>query len=560
MTADSSPPLTWVSKRDGRLVPFEADKISRALFAATEDLGHPDAFLARELTDGVLHFLAAECEGRTPTTAQVADVVTKVVRELGHPALSQSFARFTRECVANGSATEPLPAQSEPTPLLWNEVTRAMDAGLPAAALAWRLSGACLREYSRRTVFARDLMAVHDLGLLRLENLHAPLELAAALVPSAIQEGVWADDVRNCVGEGAVIDSPEYTLIQTDGDAAEYVRGLRTGLRDAGLHAVVNLNCAQPPVWAGELAEGPLFSAQRQPPDRLRLAATADALVDQLPGNDLVRIDWHLAEADLAPDGAARLHRLVRRAVEGANVAFVFDRPNRPVALAEGINRRHPAALLRVGLNLPLLAEQSGTTADAGLFLQKMASLARMALSAAAQKRDFLRRQSTARPALARGFLLDRARLVVVPIGLDAVVTTIAQRRLAEGGAALELGRQIVQRLREVLSHDGKGRHLDACVDGPAASGLLDSVKGVEGLTAWDSEATPKQQLRTAGGLHGIAEHGTAALRSSPERPLSAEALVELLHYVWHKTDVVRLRCIRPVSISHQLTASWATG
>src|SRR4051795_9952581 len=85
-------PPAWVSKRDGRLVPFEADKISRALFAATEGLGRPDAFLARELADGAVHFLAAECEGQIPTTQQIAEVVVKVVRELGHPALAAAFA------------------------------------------------------------------------------------------------------------------------------------------------------------------------------------------------------------------------------------------------------------------------------------------------------------------------------------------------------------------------------------------------------------------------------------------------------------------------------------
>src|SRR5262249_18497257 len=42
---DMTPPA-WVHKRDGRLVPFEPDKISRSLFAATEALGRPDAFLA----------------------------------------------------------------------------------------------------------------------------------------------------------------------------------------------------------------------------------------------------------------------------------------------------------------------------------------------------------------------------------------------------------------------------------------------------------------------------------------------------------------------------------
>src|SRR5262245_33459697 len=92
MTAASSTPATWIYKRDGRLVPFEADKISQALFAATESLGRPDAFMARELTDGILHFLTVENDGRIPTTVQVADLVVKVVRELGQPALAQAFA------------------------------------------------------------------------------------------------------------------------------------------------------------------------------------------------------------------------------------------------------------------------------------------------------------------------------------------------------------------------------------------------------------------------------------------------------------------------------------
>src|SRR5919206_5362350 len=94
----------WVYKRDGRLVPFEADKISRALFAASETLGRPDAFLARELADGVVHFLSLEGEGAVPTTAQVAELTVKVVRELGQPALAQVFADFARRRPRPGKA------------------------------------------------------------------------------------------------------------------------------------------------------------------------------------------------------------------------------------------------------------------------------------------------------------------------------------------------------------------------------------------------------------------------------------------------------------------------
>src|SRR5947209_7264478 len=71
----------WVTKRDGRVVPFESDKVCRAIFSATEELGRPDAFLARELTDGVLHFLAADLDGGdTASTTQIAATAVKVVR------------------------------------------------------------------------------------------------------------------------------------------------------------------------------------------------------------------------------------------------------------------------------------------------------------------------------------------------------------------------------------------------------------------------------------------------------------------------------------------------
>ncbi len=78
----------WVAKRDGQVVPFEADKICRSLFAAAESLGQSDPFLARELTDSIMHFLTAEIEDAVPSTSQIAEIVIKVVRELGHPALA----------------------------------------------------------------------------------------------------------------------------------------------------------------------------------------------------------------------------------------------------------------------------------------------------------------------------------------------------------------------------------------------------------------------------------------------------------------------------------------
>src|SRR5581483_872605 len=116
------------------------------------------------------------------------------------------------------------------------------------------------------------------------------------------------------------------------------------------LEAVVNLNTASPPVWAGELAEGPLFSAGRTR-SRAELGPLADDLLDHLLAENHPRlgVNWHLSEPDFLADSASRLPRVIRRALEGSNVMFAFDRPRSLWPLAMVLDRSHPAALLTVG-------------------------------------------------------------------------------------------------------------------------------------------------------------------------------------------------------------------
>jgi hypothetical protein len=475
---DPAPP-TCVLKRDGRMAPFEADRISRALFAAAEGLGRPDAFLTRELADGAVHFLAAEYEGQIPTTQQVAEVVVKAVRELGHPALAAAFA-----------------------------------ADQAKGRLA-RTQAVARRDHSLRGVYTRDLTAAQEDGLLTLTDLDAPDRLAGRVADG------WPP-----IADAAptVLDGLDHFAALTGRSPAD----LAAALPDFGV--VANLNTAEPPSWADPLAVGPLFTGQPRGVERERVVDLADALFDELLAVGGGRIDWHLGEADFAPDRLGKLERLLRI----PSVCFVFDRPRRPVALAEGLDRRHRAALLRVGLNLPALARQGGLLADVDRFCQRLGSLARLALSAAVQKRDHLRRRV---PELSRGFVLDRARLVVEPVGLDEVVRLYTDWGLANGGASLELGRRIVGRLLEVLRHDGRLVQMDACLDGPAAFAATQRER-VAGLTPWDEQASAISQLRAAGALHALAEGGTLALRRCEEPP------AEVLQTAWRRTEVVRLRLV----------------
>ncbi len=586
---DSTAQPSWVYKRDGRLVPFETDKISQALFAAAEALGRPDAFLCRELTDGILHFLEKETAGATPSTTEVAELVVKVVRELGQPALAHAYAEGNRRRLrsrAHSESTVAGPGSDEAAGAM--AVLRFRPADSPAAVVRQ-----CLREYSLQGIFARDLVAAHREGLLTLFGLEAPLELAGAvfdMTGRAPERGraealSWSHsrrsgalvqailEMRARAGAFLVVDGPEYTLtpFASAGDLAKNSGELSAGLEATGLAAIVNLNCAQPPGWAEENVEGPLFAEARRSSPVAHVDEYRSVLLEHLLRPALaerVRIDWHLGASDFQKSDEqvdARLLRLARLAMESPALSFTFDRPAGPLALAEGIDREHPAILAAVGLNLPRLAALADVKGEPERFLLKLANLARMAVSAAAQKRDFLRRRGSAQD-LARGFLLDRARLNVVPIGLQAVVREFTGQDLTSSHAASAFAQQLVSSLCANLRQASYTANLDACVDGACWSGVdqsrgfsaaqetsaetaLPELADVAGLTCWAPAAEPRDQLSAAGLLHSAADSGTAAVLIPQDQAPSPDEVIRLLYFAWLRTGVVRLRFVR---VPHQ--------
>jgi hypothetical protein len=574
----------WVYKRDGRLVPFEADKISQALFAASEAMGKPDAFLARELTDGILHFLARETGATIPTTAEVAELVIKIVRELGQPGLSQAFADGNRRRLRS-SAT---PAPSAAAPEEGTVLTRVRIADHPAQVVRH-----CLREYSLHAIYARDLVAAHREGLLTLLGLETPLELAGCIFDLAgrrldhgsAESRAWAhsrrpgalvqaiQEMRSRAGSFLVIDGPEHVLtpFASAGDLAKNSGELGAGLEATGLAAVINLNCAQSPTWAEEHAEGPLFAEQRRPAPPSHLEEFRAVLLEHLLRPALagrVRIDWHLGERDFeSSEPDARLERLARQALDSPALGFAFDRLQRTPSLAEGIDRKHPAVLQGVGLHLDHLLELPDVGGEPARLLLKLPSLVRMAVSAGVQKRNFLRRRTPAQDPLARGFLLERARLVVVPVGLEATVRALAGNDICAGGQALELAQQIISSLCANLRQAGHAANIDVCADSlcwkafASAGGValadvdkneawrLPALPEVAGLTAWSPGAEPEAQLRAAGLLHAAADRGTAAILLDEDRLPTSEQLVDLLRFAWKRTDIDRIRFLR---VPHQ--------
>jgi hypothetical protein len=206
--------------------------------------------------------------------------------------------------------------------------------------------------------------------------------------------------------------------------------------------------------------------------------------------------------------------------------------------LAEGIDRQHPVLLAAVALNLARLAAQPGVSGHFDLFLRKLGSLARMALSAGVQKRDFLRRRAATQSTLTHGFVLDRACLRVIPLGLEAVVRDFAGQDAGEERVR-SLARTIVQHLTEVLQTEGTRCLLDTCIDGLAE--LIEGTRERSELTSLDATASVKSWLKSAAALHAEAGGGTVVLLLPKERQPTATELSDWLRWAWEQTAIRRL-------------------
>ncbi len=482
--------------------PPDGDAVCRAVFAAGARIGRPDAFLARELADAALHFLADSDD-------DPADVLERVVRELGHPDLA----------LALPSAVAERPA----------EPTRPAE---PASAMerVRQAAGEANRALARRDVYSPDLVAAADAGLIQFLDADTPSELAGGVLPvgdpSKAFDAVIA--ARERYGQFVVVDGPEYAL-SNGRCAAVWARGLRAGLLATGLRAVVNLN--SPDRDTGAL---PLFPGE--PDDRdARLDDLRQTLVAHLlwEGGTNVRIDWHLSERDFDPAGRLRLLRLCRRALAGEPVAFAFDRGG-SVPLGEGVDRAHPELLCAVEVDLPRLAMHLGESGNE--LLHRLPSLARLAAAAGRARRAYLRRLGL--PALTEEFRLERAGVAVVPLGLTRFAG------YATDETAVETALAALRALRAGLDESARLDSPPGRTDDPSA-GVTDTGGG-----------TPRQQVLRTGRLHAEIGAGTCVVEF-PDAGRPAEELAHLLWVAARTPGLVRLRVHRARIEQPSLGPDW---
>ena len=119
-----------VIKRDGRVVPFNREKITMAVFQAAIAVGGRDRAAAEKVTDDVVSMLESKyTEGNYPTVEEVQDLVEKCLIERGHAKTAKAFIIYRYEHTLKRVGKRSLTYSSENIPYqkLWQALSWGVD-------------------------------------------------------------------------------------------------------------------------------------------------------------------------------------------------------------------------------------------------------------------------------------------------------------------------------------------------------------------------------------------------------------------------------------------------
>jgi ribonucleoside-triphosphate reductase len=87
-----------IRKRDGRIVDFDQEKVTNAIWMAAQSVGGKDKTIAEKLTKDVIKELERKYEGGgTPAVEHIQDIVEKVLVERGHAKTAKAFILYREQ-------------------------------------------------------------------------------------------------------------------------------------------------------------------------------------------------------------------------------------------------------------------------------------------------------------------------------------------------------------------------------------------------------------------------------------------------------------------------------
>jgi len=122
--------IKQILKRDGRIVPFNREKITFAVLQAAVAVGGRDRVKAEKVTDDVVQMLESRQQGDSiPTVEEVQDLVEKALIERGHAKTAKAYIVYRYEHALKRSGRKSLTYSADNIPYekLWEALSWAVD-------------------------------------------------------------------------------------------------------------------------------------------------------------------------------------------------------------------------------------------------------------------------------------------------------------------------------------------------------------------------------------------------------------------------------------------------
>ncbi|MDX1503392.1 MAG: ATP cone domain-containing protein, partial [Thermoanaerobaculia bacterium] len=122
--------IASIVKRDGRILPFDREKVVVAIYKATAAIGGHDRRLAEELADEVIEALQATYSADLPPTVEdVQDVVERVLIQRGHAKTAKAYIVYRHERAKMRSRQEKGRVEYIPWKAMWHALDWAVAHG-----------------------------------------------------------------------------------------------------------------------------------------------------------------------------------------------------------------------------------------------------------------------------------------------------------------------------------------------------------------------------------------------------------------------------------------------
>jgi len=167
--------ITKIRKRDGRVVPFEQEKITNAIFKAAQAVGGSDRERAEELSNQVVSILNEKYDGRVPTVENIQDFVEKVLVENGHYKTAKAYILYREQhkkmrdvkglLLDVGELVDDYVKQND-----WRAKENA-NIKFSYAGLLWHGIGTVMAYYALNNIYPKEISQAHIDGDFHLHNL-----------------------------------------------------------------------------------------------------------------------------------------------------------------------------------------------------------------------------------------------------------------------------------------------------------------------------------------------------------------------------------------------------